>query len=376
MNPKVANFLASNDLETPYLVIDLNVIEHNFRQFRKLLPQAALYYAVKANPAPEILKILNAAGAGFDAASLPELESCLAAGASPEQILYSNTIKKQADIARAYEHGVRLFAFDCEEELRKLAEAAPGCQVFCRLAVESSGALWPLDGKFGCPAPMARDLLLAAPDMGLDPHGISFHVGSQQCSLTPWDRAIGRAAEIFRDLSANGVDLKLLNLGGGFPVAYRSQVPLLEDISTSIDASLVRHFGNSIPDIAIEPGRAIVAAAGLIRTEVILVSRRDVNVPERWVYLDIGRYGGLDETSGETIQYKLRPRVNGAECGPVVIAGPTCDSVDIMYQNAEYQLPMSLRAGDHIDILAAGAYTTTTASVGFNGFSPFQQYYI
>ncbi len=376
MTPKVTDYLARNDLATPCLVIDLNVIEHNYFRFRRLLPQAALYYAVKANPAPSILMKLSAAGAGFDAASVPEIEACLSTGASPDRISFSNTIKKQADIARAYELGIRLFAFDSAEELAKLAAAAPGSMVFCRLAVESSGAKWPLDGKFGCSPKMAQDLLMAATTAGLVPFGISFHVGSQQCSITPWDNAIKRAAHIFHTLSTQGIDLKMLNLGGGFPVAYRSEVPTLEDISTAIDTSLTEHFGNNIPDIAIEPGRAIVAAAGTIRTEVVLVSRRDESVPERWVYLDIGRFGGLDETSGETIQYALRPLTNGPDSGPVIIAGPTCDSVDIMYQNAGYQLPMSLRAGHQIDILAAGAYTTTTASVGFNGFPPVRQHYI
>ena len=248
--------------------------------------------------------------------------------------------------------------------------------VFCRLAVESSGATFPLDRKFGCAPRLAQGLLTAAAAIGLVPHGISFHVGSQQCSLAPWDCAIKRTSQIFHALSAKGIDLKMLNLGGGYPVAYRSEVPALEEISTAIGASLAKHFGNNIPDIAIEPGRAIVAAAGVIRTEVVLVSRRDESAPERWVYLDIGKFGGLDEAAGESIQYSLRPLTNGPESGPVIIAGPTCDSVDIMYQNAGYHLPMSLRAGHHIDILAAGAYTTTTASVGFNGFPPVQQHYI
>ncbi len=376
MTPKVANFLASSALTTPCLVIDLEVIERSFLRFRELLPQAAMYYAVKANPAPSILNLLSAAGAGFDAASVPEIESCLAAGSPPALISYSNTIKKQRDIARAYELGIKLFAFDSKEELAKIAAAAPGSRVFCRLAVESSGAVWPLDGKFGCSSRMAGDLLRTAPDLGLEPYGISFHVGSQQCDLVPWNLAIGRAAMIFRELSAEGLELKMLNLGGGFPVPYRSEVPPLDDICATIRTSLAQHFGNRIPDIAIEPGRAIVATSGVIRTEVVLVSRRDESVPERWVYLDIGKFGGLDETAGEAIQYALRTPADGQECGPVVLAGPTCDSVDVMYQNAGYQLPLSLCPGDQIDILAAGAYTTTTATVGFNGFSPVQQYYI
>jgi len=377
LTPKIADFLAGQRPPTPCLVVDLESVERSYRRVCDLLPLAVIHYAVKANPAAPVLDLLVELGASFDAASLAEIEACLAAGAAPSRISYGNTIKKQADIARAYELGIRLFAFDSDAELAKLATSAPGSAVFCRIAVDSgSSARWPLDGKFGCSAAMARDLLIAARDRGLDPCGLSFHVGSQQCDIAPWDRAIAAASNIFDDLAAAGLDLRMLNLGGGFPVPYRAQVPSLEDVTAAIQHALTRHFGNQIPDIVAEPGRALVADAGVIRSEVVLISERDYDAAERWVYLDIGKFGGLAETAGEAIQYPLRTATDGSPTGPVVLAGPTCDGADILYRHAGYRLPLNLNIGDHIDLLATGAYTATYASTGFNGFPPLREYYI
>ncbi len=377
LTSKIADFLAEQRPPTPCLVVDLELIEQSYRRICELMPLAVLHYAVKANPAPPVLERLAELGASFDAASLSEVEACLAAGAPPARISYGNTIKKSVDIARAYDLGVRLFAFDSEAELAKLAHVAPGSAVFCRIAVDGgTGARWPLAGKFGCSVAMARDLLLSARDLGLDPCGLSFHVGSQQCDMAPWDDAISAASGVFQDLAAAGLELRMLNLGGGFPVPYRSQVPRLEDVTGAIHRALTRHFGNRLPDIIAEPGRALVADAGVIRSEVVLVSRRDYGATERWVYLDVGKFGGLAETAGEAIQYSLRTDADGTATGPVILAGPTCDGADVLYRHAGYHLPLSLDVGDHIDFLAAGAYTATYASIGFNGFPPLQEYYI
>ena len=377
MISKIADFFVDRKPPTPCLVVDLESVARGYRRVRELLPHAVLHYAVKANPAPQILDLLTELGASFDAASLTEVEACLAAGAPPSRISYGNTIKKQTDIARAYDLGIRLFAFDSAAELEKLAAAAPGSAVFCRIAVDGgTGARWPLAGKFGCSVSMARDLMLAARDLALDPCGLSFHVGSQQCHMAPWDEAIAAAAAVFRDLAGEGLELRLLNLGGGFPVPYRTQVPRLEDVTAAIHSALARHFGNRIPDLLAEPGRALVADAGVIRSEVVLISKRDHDTDERWVYLDIGKFGGLAETAGEAIQYSLRTDTDGSPTGPVVLAGPTCDGADVLYRQAGYQMPLSLGIGDHIDFLAAGAYTATYASIGFNGFPPLREYYI
>lgn len=378
MTPKIARFFDEQRPQTPCLVVDLDVIERNYLRIAELLPAAAVFYAVKANPAPQILDRLVALGSSFDAASLPEIEACLAAGAPAARISFGNTIKKQADIHSAFERGIQLYAFDAEAELQKLAQAAPGARVFCRIAVDDTNAQWPMSGKFGCSIEMARDLLLAARGLGLNPHGVSFHVGSQQCDIGQWDVAIGHSAMLFSDLAERGVTLSLLNLGGGFPVPYREAVPTIDEVTAAVHRSLTRHFGNMLPELIIEPGRSIAADAGVIRSEVVLISRKEYDAPARWVYLDIGRFRGLAETLDEAIQYDMRvvgPQRNGG-AGPVVLAGPTCDGADILYSRAGYTMPEDLKIGDAVDILATGAYTSTYASVGFNGFAPPAAYYI
>ncbi len=377
MTPRINEFLATAGLPTPCLVVDLDVIERNYRRLHQYLPQARIYYAVKANPARQILDRLQALGSCFDAASLTEVQACLATGAAADRISYGNTIKKQTDIAEAYDLGVRLFAFDSAPELQKIATVAPGASVYCRIALEGTGAHWPLSRKFGCSLEMARDLLLNAAGLGLDPHGLSFHVGSQQCDVSQWDLAIAKSAMVFSDLADRGVELKLLNLGGGYPTRYRDDVPSLDRIAATIETALTKHFGNRLPELLIEPGRAIAADAGVLRSEVVLVARRDYADDKRWVYLDVGKFGGLAETQNEAIQYQLRTaRDATSERGPVMVAGPTCDGADILYEDTAYEMPLDLQAGDTVDVLAAGAYTTTYSSVGFNGFAPLKAYYI
>lgn len=375
MNKKLAAFLSQRQPPTPFLVFDLDVVTDNYKALRKALPDSRVYYAVKANPAPEILKLLARLGSSFDAASVAEVEMIRAAGAAAERISYGNTIKKERDIARAYELGVRLFAFDSDAELDKLARSAPGSRVFCRILTCNDGADWPLSRKFGCEREMAFDLLKQSAEKGLVPYGISFHVGSQQRDPKQWGNALAEAAKLFHDLKAHGVSLQALNLGGGFPTRYREDIPSPRTYARAIHRSLLTHFGNSIPDTIVEPGRALVGNAGVIQSEVVLISRKSANENRRWVYLDIGKFGGLAETMDEAIQYPVVCPRSG-EPGPVVLAGPTCDSMDVLYERADYRLPLDLQVGDRIEIRATGAYTTTYASVAFNGFKPLDEYYI
>jgi ornithine decarboxylase len=287
-----------------------------------------------------------------------------------DRISFGNTIKKEKDIAWAYQQGVRLFAFDSEAELQKLGRVAPGARVFCRVLVDCGGAEWPLSKKFGCAPEMAKDLLRKAKQWGLDPYGISFHVGSQQTDLEQWDKALGQVSQMFFALAEEGVDLRMVNLGGGFPARYRAEVNTIEAYCEAVTRALVRHFGNRMPEVIIEPGRSMVGDAGVIQSEVVLVSRKAANDRKRWVYLDIGKFSGLAETMGESIKYRLRTSRDGTRVGPVVLAGPTCDSADILYEKTEYKLPLSLKPGDKVEIMSTGAYTTTYSSVAFNGFAP------
>lgn len=376
MTPKVARFLADSQPATPCLVLDVDRVEENFRRLRDALPLARIYYAVKANPAAPVLERLVGLGSFFDAASFQEVEMCLESGAAPDSISYGNTIKRERDIAAAYARGVRMFAFDSEMELEKLARSAPGSRVYCRILVGNDGAEWPLSRKFGCELEMARDLMVKAGELGLDPFGLSFHVGSQQTRTAAYEAAIAKVAMLFTDLVDAGVKVRMVNLGGGYPVRYKSEVPEIGEIGAAIMGAMVEHFGNALPEIVIEPGRFLVADAGVVQAEVVLVSRKAENDPVRWVYLDIGRFGGLAETEGEAIKYAFRTPHDGSAEGPVTIAGPTCDSTDTLYEKSNYRLPTALTAGDRVELLATGAYVTTYASQKFNGFAPLEEHYI
>ena len=308
--------------------------------------------------------------------ALRRLSGCLDAGARPEAISFGNTIKKASAIRAAFQRGVTLFAFDSAEELEKLAENAPGARVYCRILVENEGADWPLSRKFGTTVENARELMLQAGELGLDPYGLSFHVGSQQTTTRAYEVAIAKVAMLFTDLTEAGVNLRMMNLGGGFPTRYRDPVPEIDEFGDTIMTSMIEHFGNALPEMLIEPGRFIVGDAGLVSAEVVLVSRRDRTDPVRWVYLDIGRFGGLAETEGEAIKYRITTPHDGTAMGPVAIAGPTCDGADILYEKANYRLPLSLRSGDRVELLSTGAYVTTYASQRFNGFAPLAEHYV
>ena len=376
MTDRIREFLRNRLDDSPCLVVDLEVVRDNYRAFAKALPDSRVFYAVKANPAPELLRLLVSLGSCFDTASVAEIEMVIAAGATPERISFGNTIKKERDIARAHTLGVRLFAVDCKAEVEKVARAAPASKVFCRFLFNCAGAEWPLSRKFGCDPQMAVDVLEHAHRLGLEAYGVSFHVGSQQRRTQAWDEALKSAATIFRACAERGINLSMVNLGGGFPTRYLKEVPAVEAYGRSIFRALRKHFGNQIPETIIEPGRGMVGNAGVIEAEVVLVSKKSDGDAVRWVYLDIGKFGGLAETMDESIRYPIRTPRDGDAVGPCVIAGPTCDSADVLYERKLYELPVSLEIGDKVLIEGTGAYTATYASVAFNGFAPLQTYHI
>jgi len=378
MSDRVLKFLEETQPATPCLVVDLDIVERKYQGLTQSLPLAEVFYAVKANPAPEVLGRLAKLGASFDTASSGEIRSVMAHGVPAEKISFGNTIKKATDIAWAHQQGVKLYAFDSEAELEKLAVHAPGAQVFCRILVEAEGALWPLNRKFGCVPDMAADLLAKAAALGLQPYGISFHVGSQQLDATQWEKPVAAAKAVFDKLAEQGIELKMIDLGGGFPAHYTTGGKGIESYGDAIMTSITKHFGNRLPRIIVEPGRYMVGDAGVLEAEVVLISRKSYNADDRrWVYLDIGRFGGLAETEGEAIRYRIETsRAIEGDKQPVVLAGPTCDSADILYDKARYEMPVDLKIGDRVRIFSAGAYTTTYSAVNFNGFEPLKAYYI
>ena len=373
---RIASFIADNpDLETPFVVVDLQVVADRYRQLAAALPMADIFYAIKANPAPEILRLLVSLGSRFDVASPNEIDMCLAAGASPSQLSYGNTIKKQRDIRYAYDKGVRMFAFDCDAELDKIVEVAPDATVFCRITTDGGGADWPLSRKFGTTPALAGELLVAAAGKGLAV-GVSFHVGSQQRDVQAWDKALEPVADVFARLRAEGIKPTLVNIGGGFPGHYVDGIPAVETYGEAIISALRAHLGPELPQIIAEPGRYLVADAGVMEAEVVLVSRRSFEDDVRWVYIDAGIYNGLAEAQGEAIKYRIETAYDDGPGGRVALAGPTCDSTDVIYECTHYELPLALTAGDRIRLLSTGAYTTTYASVAFNGFTPLRSHYL
>jgi ornithine decarboxylase len=323
-----------------------------------------------------VLQLLASLGSNFDCASVAEIDMALAAGATPDRISYGNTIKKERDIASAFSRGISLYSVDCEAEVEKVARAAPGMRVFCRILCDGAGAEWPLSRKFGCEPEMAIGVLEHAHRLGLRAYGVSFHVGSQQTRLDGWDSALAQSAAIFRQLAAEGIQLQMVNLGGGFPARYLKPVPATGAYAGAIPESLAKHFGNAIPETIIEPGRGMVGDAGAIKAEVVLVSKKHKDDDQRWVYLDIGKFGGLAETMDEAIRYPIRTVHDGDRTEPCVIAGPTCDSADVLYEKTPYELPISLAIGDEVLIEGTGAYTQTYSAVAFNGFEPLRAYTI
>jgi ornithine decarboxylase len=368
---RIRQFLTTHAPGTPCLVIDVDAVVARFDEFRGHFPTARICYAVKANPESAIVNALAKAGAEFDVASPGEIDLCLREGAAPTSLSYGNPIKKAADIAYAYDRGVREFVTDSAGDVDNLASHAPGAQVTVRLSVDAPASVTPFGRKFGCTPELAVDLLARAERSGLDAAGVAFHVGSQQLDRSAWDIAIGTAAKVFAELAAEGIVLRRLNLGGGFGVPYAREAPELGQYASTVHHSLQAHFPSHTPEIVFEPGRILVAEAGVIRSEVILVKPGD----PRWVYLDVGRYNGLAETENEYIAYRIDTvEPHPEDDGPVILAGPTCDGDDVLYQHTPYRLPHDLHAGERLDILSAGAYTASYSSVSFNGIAPLRTY--
>lgn len=363
--------------ETPFLVVDLNTIREKYLELVDGFKYASVYYAVKANPANEVISLLAELGSNFDIASIYELDRVLSHGVDPVRCSYGNTIKKKRDIAYFYERGVRMYATDSEEDIRQIAEVAPGSRIYIRILTEGSeGADWPLSRKFGCNPEMAVELAVLARDLGLEPYGVSFHVGSQQREIDIWDGAIAKVKVVWDRLyNEYDIKLKMINLGGGFPAQYIQKTNPFETYVEEITRFLSEDFPDEVPEIILEPGRSLVGDSGVMVSEVVLVSRKSATALERWVYTDVGKFNGLIETLDESIKYQICTERDGEE-EEVVIAGPTCDSMDIMYENHKYTLPLSLQSGDRMYWLATGAYTSSYCSVEFNGFPPLKTYFV
>lgn len=368
----------SKDLPTPNIVVNLNTIKRNFLTLKDSFPYAKIFYAIKANPGEPVLQMLAEMGSNFDIASRYELDMISKFVNDPSRFSYGNTIKKSSDIKYFYEKGVRIFATDSKDDLKNIAENAPGSKVYVRILVENSNtADWPLSRKFGCHPDMAYNLLVQAKEQGLIPYGVSFHVGSQQRDIGAWNDAIAKVKYLFNSLEEEeNIKLQMIDMGGGFPATYVDPTNELSVYASEITRFLTEDFGDDLPEIILEPGRSLVGDSGILTSEVILASRKNNTALTRWVYIDAGKFNGLIETIDECIKYPVITTKDGDKEGEAIIAGPTCDSMDVMYEMTKYKLPVTLKQGDRMYWLSTGAYTTTYASVAFNGFPPIQTYYI
>ena len=367
----------SKTLATPHVIVDLQLIKEYYLRMRKACPYADIYFALKACPLNEIATMLYDLDSNFDIASRYELNQVLELGVSPKRIFYGNPIKKEEDVAYFWSKGVTTFASDCENDVRKIARVAPGANVFFRVLLPASNSAdWPLSRKFGCHTDMVLQLIVLAKALHLNPIGLSFHVGSQQRDVTVWDTALAMCADIF---SKAPCKLSLIDMGGGLPARYTYQTMSLEEYGSIIGSYIEKHFPdeNSRPRFVMEPGRSLVADSGILASTVVEVANKGGNEDYRWVFLDTGKFNGMIETIDESIRYSSVCSCDMNCEGltkPVVLAGPTCDSMDIMYEKEKYPLPVNLKAGDRIYFLAAGAYTASYASVNFNGFPPIKTY--
>ena len=365
--------IGTAELPTPVLTVDTQIVRRLHGALRSALPGVDLHYAVKANPSTAVLATLAAGGARWDVASPGEIDAVLDVDQDPSHLSYGNTAKKARDIAYATSVGVRRFSFDSDAELDKLARHAPGATLMVRLATSGQGADWALGRKFGCSEREAARLMARAASLG-HPVGVCFHVGSQQHDVHAWDAPLAATARLRSSIRRFGTDIAVVDLGGGFPGTAAEPTPHIDDFGVGILGAVRRHLGPTPPPLMAEPGRFLVADAGVLETEVVLVAERD---GMRWVHLDVGLFSGLAETMGEALRYRISAHRDGEELtGPVeeaVLAGPTCDSVDVLYLRHRPALPSGLRPGDRLRLHGTGAYTTTYSSVGFNGFAPLRE---
>jgi ornithine decarboxylase len=288
-------YCISTNVSSPTLVIDLKIVEENFKTFKESFQDYKIHYAVKANPNIDILKTLVKLGSYFDVASSNEIKQCLKAGADPKKISFGSTIKSIRDIKYSYKKGIKLFAADSVEELEKIEKYAPGSDVFIRVLLGDTEALRPLNKKFGCSEKMVEHLFEIGHGLNVNIIGISFHVGSQTIHPHMWFDSLDAVSTLWSILKLKGYNLTLLNIGGGFPSKYDQDVTDITTYCDIIKNTIKQKFGN-IDNVFAEPGRALVANSGIIIAESILVSSKDIDDNDRWLYLNIGRFGGLYST--------------------------------------------------------------------------------
>ena len=347
----------AKNYQQPMLVVSRARLRKNVQRFMAALPRVRPHFAVKANPDREILSIFREQGTYFEVASIAEIDAMLTPGCNMETVFYSNPIKSPVSIKHAAANGIVWYCVDTPEEVEKIAAIKPDAKLYLRIEVSNEGSSWPLAGKFGASPKGVVALIEICKKRGMQISGVTFHVGSQCTNINNWVDGIRAAKDIFNRLIAQGFSPELLNLGGGYPLQFTGQEPSIEDIAAVINPEL-----DALPDniqVMAEPGRYLVGSAGCLISQVVGTATRD---SARWVYLDTGFYGGLMELSQNFPATLVSQRTG--ESGVWTLAGPTCDSIDVM---GKHRLPVNTEAEDIIFMPNLGAYCTPCASE-FNGF--------
>jgi len=349
---------------SPLMLIEKNMLEKQFKTFHNTLPEVMPYYAIKANPYPEIIKKFVELGAGFDVASANEMNTVLELGANPEKIIFANTIKSNEDIRTAYKKKVKMMTFDNEPELYKIAKYCPGARVLIRIKVANVGSIVELSLKFGADPEQSISLLKKARSMGLKPVGLSFHVGSQCTNAENYLQALEIASAIFNEAKQSGLFLNILDIGGGFPIKHFEKDSHLtfERMATQIRKKLKRLFDKNVKFIA-EPGRFLVGPSGILITQVI---GRTFRNNKNYYYLNDGLYGDFSGIVFDHCKYEFKTLKRGQRFLST-LAGPTCDSFDTISLSED--LP-ELDVGNVVYVKNIGAYSCASAVPNFNGFKP------
>ncbi|HSW66217.1 MAG TPA: type III PLP-dependent enzyme [Bacillota bacterium] len=356
---------------TPYLLTDLDQVVQEAVDFKKLMPRVGIYYAVKSNNDPRIIKKLDNIIEGFDIASLGEFQQLQALGIAANRVVYSNPVKIPQHISSTYRSGVRYYAIDGPNEVAKVAEHAPGATVYLRVKVSDYGSKFPLSSKFGLDPMHAVALASTAEDAGLHVKGITFHVGSQSENPQVWEAAINMAGELIEDLGKADIKIEFLDIGGGFPANYEDLAFTIKDAAKVINRALDEHIPEGVRVFA-EPGRYLSANASVMVATVI---GREHRGGAEWLYLDVGVFQGLMEPleiSGWSYPIFTKKHARGYKKS-FVLTGPTCDAYDTI--SLDYVLPSDINVGDQLYIGATGAYSLVYAS-NFNGFAPPKTYYV
>lgn len=349
---------------TPALLLSRRQIRANLVRLQEALPGVGIYYAVKANSHPAVLETIAEAGLGFEISSVIELDLVCDTGTGGDRIVSFNPVKMPAFVAAGHAAGLSVWAADSVDEIEKLARHAPGSRVTIRVSVDNSGSEWPLSRKFGVGPEDAGRLLDLGTEWGLEAAGLTFHVGSQCLDPTSWSRALEVCRAAWDAARSGPANPPLISLGGGFPIQHLKELPRLQAIGDHLLETSARLFGSAV-ELTVEPGRAVIGDAAHLVTSIIGVAERN---DERWLHLDAGVFNAFMETI-DGFAYRVTPLDNypDREERPTVLAGPSCDSVDVISQRT--LLPESLRTGDRLVFHNAGAYTLSYASY-FNGFAP------